>query len=453
MSDNEIELFARWIQRHVALVNYIEIDPFQEPDALPKGVSFAAYRQRVHRQTLDGLYKFESAHLKPFTPERVLVVSGRHPDRHCSPETISLFHKLCFLEDKLFRYRSKVFQYSTLLVNSLIELLVTPALVPSTYLICVDTTKLFTDILSEPSKLAAIKSKYRFYYQQFRLQTGRSPSLSQQRQRIRLILSEVETAFLPDLGFFAPTPSQHLFERLIFLPSSCCYSKLNSLIQNFSITKPQDFIPRVIEISEILADQYHLQDANDLAGIATLLLRVVFDEVYDAVDNFRTDVSVIDILSTLRCLTVAEIEPPLEYCPPMSPADLPGEILRSDFEFGKAIECLEMAAFFTNPLDVLHQFHQALKAIEQAADAHLSSDVPRAVMLPFDVTFGLFLCCLLGAAMPDYVRIAEFAKAYAPRFLNPSFEFALAKVKAATAHLTRLCQEEFTRSESDDVRA
>jgi hypothetical protein len=374
------------------------------------------------------------------------VLSGHHPDRHCSPETISLFHKLCFLEDKLFRYRSKLFQYSTLLVTSLIELLVAPALIPSNYLIYIDTSKLFNDILSEPSKLAALKSKYRFHYQQFRLQIGRSPSLSQQQQRIRLILSDVRTAFLPNLGFFVPTASQQLFERLIFLPNSCCYSKLNSLIQNFPTTKPQDFILRTIEISEILADQYHLTDNVDLAAIATLLMRAVFDEVYDAVDNFRTDIALIDILSKLRGLTVAALEPPLEYCPPMSQNDVPGEILHADEHFGEAIECLEMAAFFTNPLDILHQFHQALKAIERAADWHLSPDMPRSAMLPFDVTFGLFLCCLLGAAMPDYLRVAEFAKAYAHRFLNPSFEFALAKVKAATAHLTALGQEEFQRS-------
>jgi hypothetical protein len=178
-----------------------------------------------------------------------------------------------------------------------------------------------------------------------------------------------------------------------------------------------------------------------MSVMVTLLMRTLFDEVYFDVDVFKREIDFIDILSELRDLTVKDLEPPLEYCPPMQETDCPGPVFHGDPDFGRVVQCLEASAFFTNPLDIICQFHLALKEIEKAADSKLSDGSDRSLLLAFDVTFGLLLCCLLGAAMPEYLRIAEFTKAYAPPFLQAGFDFALAKIKAATAHLTVLCQQ------------
>jgi hypothetical protein len=430
---------------HTGIIDYIQLDASREPPGLPKGVPFNVFRDRVHQLRLVELYRFETKSLRPFIPSRLLVVNLPTTYRHLTPACVFLFHKLCYLEDKLFRYRLKLHKSSEFLISSLIELLESKTLLPSDYLLLIETERLFSNILEEPQKLIALKQKYQFLYHEFRQLVGRSPSPEQQRRRVTAILSEAKKSFNSDIGYFPPTSSQHVFERLVFLPNSCCSSKLNGLIQNFAMTKPQDFMTQIFDIGEVFASEFGLRDNMNLSIVVTLLLRVVFDEVYPDVDSFKLKIDVIDILGELRDLTVKALEPPLEYCPPMDDNDRPGSVLRSEPNFRLAIDCLDAAAFYTNPLDIIYQFHQALKAIEQAADKNLRPGTCRSLMLPFDVTFGLLLCCLLGSAMPEYVRIAEFTKLYAPKFLNTSFEFALAKMKAATAHLTKLCQEKADR--------
>jgi hypothetical protein len=406
------------------------------------------YRDQFHQQRLDELYDFEREKFPPVVRSRTPAVPLSRSDRRGRPGACDVYHKLCFLEDKLYRIRSKIFADSMSLIKPLQELLESKSLIPANYLLLIETQRVFDDILSDKPKLSAIKCHYRALYSDFKLMVGRSPSPEQQHARINAVLTGVMQTVDSSITFFPQTQLQQDFDRLIFLPNSCCFQKLSSLIQNFPVTKPQDFLSQVIDVAEILAGQFRVRDNMSLSVIVTLLMRTIFDEVYFEVDVFKPEIDFIDILGQLRHLTVKDLEPPLEYCPPMNEDDLPGPIFHANPDFRRAIDCLEATAFYTNPLDIIYQFHLALKEIEKAADKNLKQGTGRSLLLAFDVTFGLLLCCLLGAAMPEYIRIAEFTKLYAPPFLHSSFEFALAKIKACTAHLTMLCQQKVDSEKS-----
>jgi hypothetical protein len=199
----------------------------------------------------------------------------------------------------------------------------------------------------------------------------------------------------------------------------------------------------LIHVSESLAQMFEIRDTASFSVIVTLLIRTVFDEVYPQIEMFQRDRPYPDILALLRDVTVRDLQPPMEYAPPMADDDLPGLVFRNDPHFRRVIDQLELIAFYTNPLDVIHQLHLALKCLERAADAHLREGVEVALMLPFDVTFGLLLCSLAGAVIPEYQRVAEFTIKYAPNGkLCPAFEFALTKIRATMVHLSKLADGE-----------
>jgi hypothetical protein len=193
----------------------------------------------------------------------------------------------------------------------------------------------------------------------------------------------------------------------------------------------------LVDVSESLAQMFEIKDTRGFSVIVTLLIRTVFDEVYPTIEMFKRDRPYGDLLLRVRRMTARDLRPPPEYSPEMSDNDLPGVVFRADPHFRKVIDQLEFIAFYTNPLDVIHQLHLALKDLERAADAHMRAGVEVALMLPFDVTFPLLLCSLAGAVIPEYLRVAEFTMKYAPSGkLCPSFDFALTKIRATIQHLT-----------------
>jgi hypothetical protein len=217
--DGSESVFFKWLEVHTSIVKYIQIDASQQTH-FPKSMTFAAYRDQVHQQRLAEINAFERDKFSPVVRSRTPTITFSPADRRSHPTATSFFHKLCFLEDKLFRFRSKQYTDSMGLINSLRELLSSKALLPDNYLIAVETDQLFDDILTEKPKLSAIKSVYRNLYRDFKAILGRCPSPEQQRKRMTTILAGVIQTVDPSMSFFPPSPLQESFDRLIFLPTS-----------------------------------------------------------------------------------------------------------------------------------------------------------------------------------------------------------------------------------------
>jgi hypothetical protein len=452
MADSRSELvppYFTWLSAHPRLVPYVQI---VTPADLPKQPNFAQFRQQSHSQTLSEIIAFQDRHFKCFVPDYSAVVRLAPSDRRLKPEFRMQYRQLCFLEYEIYCRRND--QY--LQVNGLLDdarlLYLNIDLIPPHFLVQIDTEKLFADVIREPTELARVKKKFLALYQDYKKSLGTSPTLDQQKKRMKYVINEVLKSVDVEISFFPPTPVQYVFERLLFLPGSCCIQQLNSLIAAFPTSSPNDFMDGLIGIAESLVRQFDIRDPVNFSIIMTMLVRIVFDEVYSTVQVFLGEIEFPDILADMRDATVAELQPPLEYCPPMTDTDRPGLVMREEPNFRRVIDQLELVAFYTNPLDILHQFHLALKEVEKAAHANLRKDCEVALMLPFDVTFGLLLCALAGASIPEYLRVAEFTVRYAPSGkLCPAFDFALTKIRATATHLTQLAAENQAAKEQQQV--
>jgi hypothetical protein len=141
-------------------------------------------------------------------------------------------------------------------------------------------------------------------------------------------------------------------------------------------------------------------------------------------------------LKGLGSVTVGELRLPLEFCPPRTEAEnAPRSVFRGDPHFGIAIRELESICFFTNPLDILHCVHTAIKATEAAATHYSGGAVP---FFPFEVAFGLFVGVVLSSDIPELEAIARFVQRYTPKSrLGTVLEYAKSNLVAAALH----CQE------------
>jgi hypothetical protein len=385
---------------------------------------------------------FQDRNFECYVPDYSAVVRLLPSDRRLKPGFRMHYRQLCFLEYEMYCRRNDQYREANELLDDGRLLYVNIDLIPPHFLIQIDKEKLFADVIKEPTELTRVKMKFLSLYQEHKKSLGTSPTLEQQKKRIKYVIGEALKNVDMEISFFPPNPVQCVFERLLFLPGSCCFQQLNSLITAFPTSSPDEFMDGLIAIAESLARQFDIRDPIKFSIIVTMLVRIVFDEVYSTVQVFLPEIEFPDILADMRDLTVAELQPPLEYCPPMTDRDSPGLVLRAEPNFRRVIDQLELVAFYTNPLDILHQFHLALKEVERAAHANLKGDCEVALMLPFDVTFGLLLCALAGASIPEYLRVAEFTVRYAPSGkLCPAFDFALTKIRATATHLTKLAAE------------
>lgn len=399
-------------------------------------------RERVHEEMIGKLTDLYNE-LRTYLPQKIAALKTPPNSHHLSSDVMIQYRRVKYLDDKIYRMRAKMQKNACEQLEHVMHLI--EHLAPKQYILYVDMDAFRDAILTETPKLTAIKTLVPVLYREYKQAIAPSPSPDQQQRLLHGLIEQVigtkdKTTIDQETQFFPPHPRQCDFEKLLFMPNFCCERKMAQLINSFSVTKPQDFLTQIIEFAELLASTFGVRDNTGFSVIVTMLIRAIFDEVYEHVDVFDVGVAYIDILAELRSLKAKDLAPPLEYCPPMTDESNPGDVFRNDPHFSKAIRQIENAAFFTNPLDILNCIHLAFKEIEKCA-AFFKRDSEAHAMLPFDVTFGLFLCCILGSNMPEYIRIAEFTKLYAPPFgLCPAFEFALTKIKATTAHLTKLCQ-------------
>jgi hypothetical protein len=434
--------FFIWLEAHPALVDFIKIDTLDKRMALPRGVTFEQYRDRFHERTCADLSLFQEEKLETFPSTMTAITRALRDDRRLKLEKRSLYHIVSWLEYKIFRLRSKHYRSSMQLLEDLQSILQSD-FIPPNYLLVVDIDAVKTAILTEPPRLTRVKHSFRERYMILKDSQRSCPTPDQQKQRINKLIDEALKRFDPEISFFPPIPLQHHFDRLLLLPNSCCYQKLHALIGSFQTAKPSEFMNGLVDVCESLAQMFEIKDPRSFSVIVTLLIRTVFDEVYPTIEMFKRDSGCPDLLRGVRGMTVRDLRPPPEYAPEMAEDDLPGLIFRMDPHFRKVIDQLEFIAFYTNPLDVIHQLHLALKDLERAIDAHRRPGVEVALMLPFDVTFPLFLGALAGAVIPEYWRVAEFTMKYAPsrKVLSGSFNFAVTQIQATIHHLNNPLDE------------
>jgi hypothetical protein len=128
----------------------------------------------------------------------------------------------------------------------------------------------------------------------------------------------------------------------------------------------------------------------------------------------------------------------------IDPAFLPGRdqeetvssALAGDRFFAACGAYVLQATFHTNPFDALHEIAQAIACIQGEA-----SRAGRFIggILPYEVTFGMFVGAVLATGPPNFEELAEFVIDFAPvGGMCPAFEFAAATTRAALLHCRAL---------------
>jgi hypothetical protein len=200
--------------------------------------------------------------------------------------------------------------------------------------------------------------------------------------------------------------------------------------------EPKLFLGLLFDLITAMATVLEIRPA-EIRALNLVVYRVVFDSIFARGDFFKPET---DILKGAEKVTVGDLRVPFEFCPPgTNPAWSPRMVFRRDEYFGAAVRELETLAFYTNPLDILHCVHVAIKITEAAATHYSGGTV---VFFPFEVAFGLFVAVLLSADIPELEAIARFVQRYTPKSrLGTVLEYAKSNLVAAALHCQELAAE------------
>lgn len=334
----------------------------------------------------------------------------------------------------------------------------------------------------------------------------RTKTTTELKKELIDILAQAKCACDPSLNFFCPTQLQDEFESILFSPNFSMLEKLNKIIEqnNFSQLTPQNLVTKIVKLNNFLIQFHKLKKEDHVALLIPFLFRMIFDELYPYIKLYSLPELNFDLILKLQSLKISDLNPPLDYLPFLFHSDEiqhspPRSPFRNDSNYSLAIEQVEFISFYTNPLDILHHISAAICEIEKSATIYRQQTIFRKarkrinsltknkikqfeiemqtrsfdtndknlheeeesvddnsdfvnflpanvevpeMVFPFDVVFSLFVCTLLSADLPEFMRIALFADQYTPTHgLCASFEFALAKFNTASVHLQNLAQK------------
>ena len=435
MNANQHTEFFNWIEEKQNILGYIEITTTIKKT---HNMTFSDYRNMIHSDFLAKLKILAEEQSKNSIRLQKTLVPRPKPRHH---DLSKLFHTLIFIEQTLLDFIYT--QREKLLMNesTLIEMYETPELIPKDLIVKSDIEKMKKDFSETTFHILALKTKYKILYHEYMRQSQMIASLDQRQSRFDKILKLISHSYDERISFFPPTNLQKNFEHILFTPGSPWLEQLDDFILNFNNFKPNVCIRKILLITKSLCKFFTVNDEKHISIIIGLLFRTIFDEIYPIQQNFHCKSLAYDVLANLRDLTIADVDPPRDYIPKtFLDKDNAGEDFRKDPIFKEAINVLEMVSFFTNPLDILRAVHFAILQIEEAAGAY-AVDRSTLSMLPFEVTFGLLVGCVLGSNIPELVMICSFVSDYAPKVgMSSDTEFAFAKLTALGMHMKSLAK-------------
>lgn len=250
---------------------------------------------------------------------------------------------------------------------------------------------------------------------------------------IRMLIEKLAESLDPELSVLPWDPLEYKAHVLLLNENFQFSGRVKSLIREFNGTPPPEFVSKVMEVVEAIWRLLNMKSCVEKATLMLIIYRLVFDECYVLT---KAKYPMKDVLAPLRKLKVKELLLPMQVLR-CDDTDLPViEVFRNDPGYREAIEMLECTQFITNPFDILAQAHRAISKIEETA-SEIHSD--HALVFPFEVTFGLFIGCLVSSDLPDLDRIADFVDKYTPRSgLANNIEYARASLTASVIRCKEL---------------
>ena len=361
------------------------------------------------------------------------------------------YHQQIYIKNKIHKMKKKQFDNFTQHVADLVLLLSGTIELPEGKFAEINYQKLEEDDFMPSLKLKMLKNKFIYYRWFIEKETGFIRSEKAQhtwfieKMKGALMKFDSNDFFLEQIGI------QDDLELLFEYEGFALSRPLKKLVMKYKKENSQNFIRSLINLVYQALKKFNFQEKNADNVLILVLFRYAFDKLYAFKlsplnrNGFETKtLSKINPLSSyLSKCTFDQLKPPNEFCPKHELNAKVSEAFRNDEDYTDAILSLESMIFYTNPIDALKSVRDTLKNIEKAANAKHPCKYS---LLPFEVTFGLFLCVASAAHIPELQIYSDFVDECVPESgLSTVFDFAHTKLKAATSHLKKIISLEQTQ--------
>lgn len=430
---------ADWFVQHVEIVPYISIESI---DPKKRVKTWKKIQQKNKKELSTKLRSILYEQLDQLAP---LPYKHEKKPGHLGGKSALDYHRIRWVEKKIAKIRQKRFDVFSRNIADLLYLIESEHGLPDEIIISVDEHKLMEDVADDSPKVKAFLTHIENMKSNIRYDERQLSSVIEQKKLFHEILAVMTKEYDYSESFLQPNPLQDRFEMIFEYEEFPLSKKLQTACETYDKNNPQIFIKTLIRIVYSTL-QYFGYDKNSDDGNVLLLLvfRYAFDKLYgmnkSPLNREKFDTSRLAYLDPIsrylyNC-TFADIMPPNEYCPEHQNTDRVTDIFRNDPYYQTAISYLEELQFYTNPMDSLNCVRLSLMGIESAANHYFKSGE---AMLPFEVTFGLFLCVASASQVPELQNFSDFIDECAPESgLAPYFDFSHTKLSAATSHLRKI---------------
>ncbi|OHT11119.1 hypothetical protein TRFO_04079 [Tritrichomonas foetus] len=366
-----------------------------------------------------------------------------------------MYHKIRFIENKIYRLRTKHREKMIDFANYVIEFLSKWPPTEDNMIISVKIDKLQEYLQQDPPKVELLKSKYNFYMSLLKPVLESLKTKEQALEELKGVIETISQKIDPRTSFFPTHKLQLKFERLFMSPLLPFKDQLEELLMIFPPPDPQMFLKMLFSLVPPVLNEIGINKKPFDSTLVLLLVRLSFDKVYEQNEFLRNDGT--DLLHELSDITFGSLRPPPEFSPKVENDEVKIiDVFRNDEHFKKAVQLLENVIFFTNPFDILDCIDLSLLVIEEAATVYNNYQT---MVFPFEVTFELFMAVTIASQIRNWENLSVFVENYTPMTgLCPSFEFSKAKIVASVMQFQTMVAElhgeetgEYMRKASDFV--
>lgn len=427
-----------WLISNTNLIPYISLTSVEKSSKSKKQVSIY-YSQTIER--LKNLVGLKPVQFQPSHQPKPLYLGG---------EAAMFYYKKMFLKDQIDaiilqnhnQLSASVAGIISLLANDLVK-------TPDNMRFHIEVDNLEKDFsIDNDTKYLRFKTKFAYYEQKI----DEVNEIVKDSQRQKLFFEKNMNinlqSFDPNSSFLKQVSTQDQLELLFEYTEFPLHGNFIEVVQKYDKDHPHQFIRDLIQLVYVTLDYFQYRAANGDNVLILVFFRYAFAKLYSfkmsPLNRDPFDVSRlkhIDPLSKyLSDCTFEQLKPPDECCPPHTAEMKVSEVFRNSADYEPAIYALEQLIFHTNPIDALNAVHDCLNSIEIAVNKiHPTEDA----MLPFEVTFGIFLCVASASHIPELQNYSDFIDECAPESgLSAMFDFAHTKLKAATSHLRHIVKLE-----------
>ncbi|OHS93543.1 hypothetical protein TRFO_11761 [Tritrichomonas foetus] len=366
------------------------------------------------------------------------------------------YHQKLFIKNLLQKRNQAMFDKFTQHAADLITLLSGGASIPEHILLKVDVGKLEKEDFKKDHTYKRLNAKFHDLENFIDLENAIVETIDAQKKLFDDNMKTATEQFDADSSFLKQVETQDNLELLFEYTQFALNQKFKNVVAGFGNysdienkhKNSQKFVRELIKLVYETLGYFNYDGENGDNALILVLFRYAFDKLYsfklsplNRCEFDQTRLTTVDPLSKyLSNCTFRQLSPIAEYCPPHTPDMKVSEVFRKDEDYFPAILALEGISFYTNPIDALKSVRDCLLCIEVAADRkHHSEDT----LLPFEVTFGLFLCVAAASHIPEMQNFSDFIDECVPESgLNPVFDFAHTKLTAATSHLRKIVNME-----------